>query len=348
MFKSKSLPIVAGAAIAAAFPAAAVPVRAAQPNLRVCEWIAYRISAYFVAVLLAVCLLPASAKAGFITDTLGSAGPSNFAILTLSGGSDIALNGPGQSHGNVGISSGTLSLNGSAGPEVNGNVFLATGANISGNPSQVTGSVFTNQNLSQANTDARNASTTFASLTPTQNVPGGSINGTATINGSSGINVIDIASLNLGNGQTLTLNGPAGAQFVIDDSGNFVLNSGKIVLTGGIGVTDVVFNIEASGNAISTSGGLNNESVINGIVLAPNSGVAMAPGLINGELIAGGSTIHIVSGGSVNSVPAVVPAPLIGRGLPVLLAVGGMLFGARLWERSKKRSLGTGVPHAAA
>jgi hypothetical protein len=278
--------------------------------LRVCEWIAYRISAYFVAVLLAVCLLPASAKAGFITDTLGSAGPSNFAILTLSGGSDIALNGPGQSHGNVGISSGTLSLNGSAGPEVNGNVFLATGANISiGNPPQVTGSVFTNQNLSQANTDARNASTTFASLTPTQTVPGGIINGTATINGSSGINVIDIASLNLGNGQTLTLNGPAGAQFVIDDSGNFVLNSGKIVLTGGIGVTDVVFNIEASGNAISTSGGLNNESVINGIVLAPNSGVAMAPGLINGELIAGGSTIHIVSGGRSTVFPPLFPPP---------------------------------------
>jgi hypothetical protein len=44
-----------------------------------------------------------------------------------------------------------------------------------------------------------------------------------------------------------------------------------------------------------------------------------------------------------------VPAPLIGRGLPVLLAVGGLLFGARLLERSKKRrSLGTAISHAAA
>lgn len=32
-----------------------------------------------------------------------------------------------------------------------------------------------------------------------------------------------------------------------------------------------------------------------------------------------------------------VPAPLIGRGLPVLLAVGGMLFGAKLLERGKRR-----------
>jgi hypothetical protein len=31
-----------------------------------------------------------------------------------------------------------------------------------------------------------------------------------------------------------------------------------------------------------------------------------------------------------------VPAPLIGRGLPVLLAVGGLLFGAKLLERGKR------------
>ena len=42
----------------------------------------------------------------------------------------------------------------------------------------------------------------------------------------------------------------------------------------------------------------------------------------------------------VNTVP--VPAPLIGRGVPVFLAVSGMLFGAKLLERSRKRrSLGT-------
>lgn len=43
------------------------------------------------------------------------------------------------------------------------------------------------------------------------------------------------------------------------------------------------------------------------------------------------------------------PAPPIGRGLPVVLAVGGMLFGIRLWGRGKKRfSFGAGAPHAAA
>lgn len=36
---------------------------------------------------------------------------------------------------------------------------------------------------------------------------------------------------------------------------------------------------------------------------------------------------------------AAVPAPLIGRGLPVLLAVGGLLFGAKLLERGRRRRL---------
>jgi len=274
------------------------------------------------------------AHAGFITDTLGAAGPANFAILALSGANDIALNGPGQTFGNVGVSSGTLSLNGSAGPEVNGNVLLAPGANISiGNPPQVTGSVLTNQNLSQANTDALNASSTFAALAPTTSVPGGQVNGTTTINGVAGVNVVDISSLNLGNGQTLTLNGPAGSQFVIDDSGNFVLNSGRINLTGGLTVTDVVFDITASGNAISSSGGLNNESILNGILLAPNSGIAFAPGLINGEAIAGGSTIHFVSGASVNDTASPTPVPeptTISLLLAGLFALG---FGARLGKR---------------
>jgi hypothetical protein len=35
---------------------------------------------------------------------------------------------------------------------------------------------------------------------------------------------------------------------------------------------------------------------------------------------------------------AVVPAPLIGRGLPVLLAVSGLLVGAKLLERGKRHA----------
>jgi hypothetical protein len=44
---------------------------------------------------------------------------------------------------------------------------------------------------------------------------------------------------------------------------------------------------------------------------------------------------------------AVIPAPSIGHGLPVLLAIGGLLLGARFLGRSKKHR-GTAIPYAAA
>jgi hypothetical protein len=51
---------------------------------------------------------------------------------------------------------------------------------------------------------------------------------------------------------------------------------------------------------------------------------------------------------NVTFTPVTVPAPPIGRGLPVLLAVGGMLFGAKILGCStKRRSRGTAIPHAA-
>jgi hypothetical protein len=43
-----------------------------------------------------------------------------------------------------------------------------------------------------------------------------------------------------------------------------------------------------------------------------------------------------------------VPSPVIGRGFPAVLAVGGLLFAAKLLERSKKRRLlGTAIQHTA-
>jgi len=47
--------------------------------------------------------------------------------------------------------------------------------------------------------------------------------------------------------------------------------------------------------------------------------------------------------------PQAVPAPVIGHGLPSVLAIGGVLFGAKLFQCGKKRrSLGTAIRHAAA
>jgi hypothetical protein len=277
------------------------------------------------AFLLCVTFIAGRCSAGIIFSDLGAAGPDNWAILLGPDTTNFALNGPGTTTGNVGFDgSGTVQLNASGGHDaIDGNLDLAFGINTVNDVAQVTGTVITDQ-FSLLATDweqAVRASGLFSSMTATQTVSGGKINGTTTINssGAGATNVIDLTSINLGNGQTLTLHGSATDQFVINVSQSLVLNSGQIVLTGGLTPDDVVINVTASGNAISTSGGLNNESVINGILLAPNSSIALSPGLINGELIAGGTNIQLVSGASVDEELYGIPEPatwlLLGVGL---------------------------------
>jgi len=279
----------------------------------------YRLSTLFGLALLSTVLLAPAARANTISATLGVAGPANYSILFLSTSGQPQMNGPGTSSGNVGYNgSTTLQLNGSSGPEVNGNLILGNNASVN-NPAQVTGTIFTNQSaqLNAAEAAAIAAAAVFNGLTPTSAMT--VVNGTTTIIGTAGLNVINLTGITLGNCQTLTLNGPAGAQFVINVSGNIVLNSASIVETGGLLNTDVVFNV---GGKVQTSGGLNNLSVINGIVLDLTGQIAMAPGAINGELIAGGNNPQIVSGGFVNGTTN-VPEPssllLLSMGLGSLL-----------------------------
>jgi choice-of-anchor A domain-containing protein len=279
---------------------------------------------------LLICLASAAGPctASSIVTTLGSAGPGNWAILVGPNTTDFALNGPGTTIGNVGYDGTHMAqLNASDGHQaINGNLFLSAGASVN-DATQVSGTIVSPFAILGADwTTALNASAVFAAMAANFSVPGGKVNGTMTINSQCAgcTNVIDLTSLRLGNGQVLTLNGGASDQFIINISDEFTLNSGRILLTGGLTAADVVFNVTSSGNAVSASGGLNNESIVTGILLAPNSGIAFAPGLINGELIAGGSTVHLVSGAStteavvISAVPELSTYLLLGSGLLVL------------------------------
>jgi len=296
------------------------------------------------AALLIAAMTPVSrGNADTVVGDLGAAGPVNYAILVGPKTTDFALNGPGTTNGNVGFDgSSQIQLNASNNAPVpnvaiNGNLYLTTSASVNNN-AQISGSVISNASstatLNSGWSAAVTASATFAGLTANQTLS--AINGPMTINATGAMNVIDIGSLNLGNGQTLTLNGSASQQFVINDSGNFTLNSGLIIETGGLTADDVVFNLTSSGNNLSTSGGLNNESVINGIVLDVNGGVAMAPGLINGELIAGGQTVHLVSGASINQV---IPPPTAAPEIDPTSAASGLtlLMGGLVVLRGRKQ-----------
>ena len=103
--------------------------------------------------------------------------------------------------------------------------------------------------------------------------------------------VMKLTNFVLNNNSTLTLNGVAGSAFIINVSNNFSLaNQSKIVLTGGLTPSDVLFNVRGSSGTLSIAGG----SLFQGTLLAYNSTsstqrtltVSGANTLAKGELIA--------------------------------------------------------------
>ncbi len=76
--------------------------------------------------------------------------------------------------------------------------------------------------------------------------------------GNAGAYVFDVSSVNLSSGSTLTIDAPKGANVLFDISGAFLVSGGKIILTGGLQSSTVLFNLTG------TSGG--NGSVDNGTV----------------------------------------------------------------------------------
>jgi hypothetical protein len=63
----------------------------------------------------------------------------------------------------------------------------------------------------------------------------------------------------------------------------------------------------------------------------------------------GNFVLTTVASTSFTATLSAVPAPVIGHGLTGVLAIGGVLFGAKLFERNKRRrSLGTAIRHAPA
>ena len=271
------------------------------------------------AALVSLLVAPSSVRADFISTTLGSAGPADWAILT-GPASVTALNGPGTTHGNVGINntaSGALQLNSSNPFAIVGKVFLAGGSSSITHPSEVNGTVTPNSTLPGAAwANVAGASTTFKNATPVNQTFASGITGTTTINATGSVYVVDVnGDINLPQNDVLTIHGSATTDVIIDVTGTLSLHGNQslnpaLALSGGITSDHVVYNFVGSGSGLSTSGGLNQESIIDGILLAPQRNVGFAPGEVDGELIAGGTNIQIVSGGSAIQPSVAGPLPL--------------------------------------
>jgi hypothetical protein len=202
--------------------------------------------------------------------------------------------------------SGHTSINGDRYEQTTSTESIKSTGTITGSRFSSAGSNSINSHLNDGVTSLQNVSNTAAGLTATAGSPT-SINLqshqnlTISNNPFAGKYVMNLSNFALGGGSTLTLNGAAGSAFVLNITGKFDIGGGsKVLLTGGLTVSDVLFNVRGSNSTFSIAG----DSVFNGTLLAYNSSGAQRTlqisghnTQINGELLA--NKISVQSGAHV-------------------------------------------------
>lgn len=163
-----------------------------------------------------------------------------------------------------------------------------------------------------AATTADNVSNYATSLTATQTFT--DINGTTTITGDGGLNVIDVANIQ---NAKLTLSGTANDYFVFNVSDQIQTNQ-AMTLAGGVDPSHILFNLTGSGTVFQTSGG----DSLYGTFLATNGGKFQFSNLVlNGALINIGGDVQFVSGSKIPTFTHfMVPEP----GTLALIGIGGV------------------------
>ena len=269
----------------------------------ICSFLFGRIA---IAVSLLFAVLAPAAYAVSLYDTSGNftwGNASQFEILTLGSGTSggFTLSAPSGSTGyeitgNVGIAGTSSNFNISGSADVNGTIYLNTGDKvIKSGAATISGATITNSGtlLNSAATSAINISSLAASATQTNNwIPDdlnlGS-NATLTLN-STGHFVMNLDDLILGGGAgkagaVLTLNGGVNSTFIFNINGDLNVGGGaKILLTGGIRASDVIFNLIGCDSNAQITG----DALVNGTILAVSGSVLVSghDTQINGQIIA--------------------------------------------------------------
>jgi hypothetical protein len=234
-----------------------------------------------------------------LISNLGSAGPANFAVLSLGGDGALVNINLATVVGNVGVPNfGTIKE--SAPSSVQGNLVVGSSVDTKRVAGPNGGIVINDALLSQAVQDANSAAAFFAGLSSTPSAQAqfpadGHITTSLTVTGVPGLNVVNLPSFYLNNGSNyLTLTGPPGTAFVINDSGEFNLHAGNIQVGGGVAPLDVVYNITNPSASVTTMV----PTTAVGILLAPNNSInTMDSASFAGELIGGfNKSIVLMSG----------------------------------------------------
>jgi hypothetical protein len=243
------------------------------------------------AALVAVTLLCGSVAARHASATptpitLGTA--SSYGVLTGVGETTV-LNGGFALTGNLGLAKGyNVTINGTNSESGTTYYDYTTGwgAYTPNGTFNQGGSIQTVMNQPVA--DAIAASMNAAALAATSGLmnQGGSITSSVTISALTNLseNVLDLTSVNLTNGTiTFNDNGKAGAKYIVNVTGAFSLSNTKIQVSGGAAASDIIFNIEGTGQNVQITGG-----TTLGTLLVPNSNVTIGGGgTLTGALIAG-------------------------------------------------------------
>ena len=127
------------------------------------------------------------------------------------------------------------------------------------------------------------------------------------LTGGPGENVVCVSDVEV-SGKNLELAGDATTTFVINvaPGGNFKINGSKILAVDPVTPSDVLYNVLGTGGKVAFSGGGGGEGCckasIDGTLIAIEREIALAPGLIRGQLC-GNRKIDLVSGSGVQCPP---------------------------------------------
>jgi hypothetical protein len=283
----------------------------------------------------AICLSVNECKAGLVS--LGQAG--GYALFAGPYVDTFSFNGPSVIFGDPDDNSShygdvAIAINGKynfASPALIHGALLIDGGVTGTNSGVVIDNGIHSTNLSQAVLDAQSAAVFSAGLANVgATVAGNTIvvtnsSNAVTINGLAGNNVLHLTDINLNNGN-LTIHGGANDYFAINVSGKFIVNgSANILLTGGIGPANVLFNVTGTGPDVSITG--STSSQVSGILLALSRNISLHDKTFTGEIIGAFGDEHISRKISITSgfnldVPEPSTFILAGLGFIGVLACG--------------------------
>jgi hypothetical protein len=281
------------------------------------------------AFLAALVLLLGTGQFSYAGFSLGDA--ANYAVLYEGSGSHNLQINSSPVNGSTILGNIGLGIENGGAPQaqlnnpavINGNINFAGAVNVNNSGAVVNGSI--NGGVGSVETDLNNLnslSSTLGAETGTPVAINIGNNGSQTINASSGTldgsgnEVFTVTGLSFVNGSTLTINGTASQNVVL----NFNFNShfsGTINLTGGITPNQVLFNLIGGANLTNgdTLQFAANNVTQSGTFLDPNGTIQVNSVNIIGHVFGGDSSdMQIVSNGTV-AVPEPRTYALLALGL---------------------------------